>query len=215
VTAGRIVVWRHGRTEWNATGRFQGQADVPLDELGRLQALQAAEVLAALGPIRIVSSDLSRASETAAVLASHCGLAVETDARLREIHVGSWEGLTVSEVQAVDPDLARRYLAGEDVPRSSTGETVTQTAERVSTVLAEVGESAPDGSVVVVATHGVAGRVGACRLVGMPSEAWRLLGGLHNCGWIRIDRHRHGYWRIGEYNVAARPPSTHAEGPGS
>lgn len=203
MTAGRLIVWRHGRTEWNSSGRFQGQADVPLDELGREQARRAAAVLARMRPARIVSSDLARSRDTAAALAERCGVAVELDPRLREIHVGSWEGLTAAEVERVDPELTRRFFAGEDVPRSATGETVGAVAARVMAALVDAADSASDGSTVVITTHGVGGRVGACRLVGLPPECWRLLGGLHNCGWIRLDRHRGEYWRIEEYNVIA------------
>jgi glucosyl-3-phosphoglycerate phosphatase len=203
MTAARIIVWRHGRTEWNATGRFQGRADVPLDDLGREQAARGAVVLAAMAPVRIVSSDLSRAYETGAVLGRLTGLGVELDPRLREINVGSWEGLTADEVVEADPELSRRFFLGEDIRRSATGETVGEVAERVSSAVSEVGESAPDGSTVVIVSHGVAGRVGTCRLVGFAPESWQAFGGLHNCGWIRVDRHRNNYWRIEEYNVVA------------
>ena len=116
MTAGQLIVLRHGRTEWNATGRFQGQADIPLDHRGLAQANGAARVLAELAPAAIVSSDLRRATQTAGALSELTGLAVALDARLREIDVGSWEGLTIEEILDVDPGLAARYLAGEDVP---------------------------------------------------------------------------------------------------
>ena len=93
MTAAQLIVLRHGRTAWNATGRFQGQADIELDERGLAQAERAAEVLAELAPVAIHSSDLSRARQTAAPLAARCGLEVQTDQRLREINVGTWEGL--------------------------------------------------------------------------------------------------------------------------
>lgn len=202
MTAKRLIVWRHGRTEWNASGRFQGQADVPLDELGQLQAKRAAPVLAACAPSRIVASDLSRARQTAAPLAELTGLPVSTDPRLREIHVGSWEGLTSEEVAAVDPERAERYFSGEDIRRSATGETVAEVSTRVSESLTEIAEGSADGATAVVVMHGLAARVGVCRLVGFPEETWRLLGGMHNCGWISLKRHRTGhYWRIDEYNV--------------
>jgi len=206
MTAGRIVVWRHGRTEWNHTGRFQGQADVPLDDRGQLQAKTAAQVLAGFRPARIVSSDLSRAQQTAAPLAELTGLPVTTDRRLREIHVGSWEGLTADEVAAVDPDRAHRYFQGEDIRRSATGETVAEVAARVAEVLTELAEGAADGSTVIVVMHGLAARVGVCRFVGFPQESWHLLAGMHNCGWIMLGRHRTGdYWRIEEYNATVPP----------
>ena len=121
MTAAQLIVLRHGRTAWNATGRFQGQADIGLDERGRAQAERAAELLAELAPTEIHSSDLSRARQTAAPLAARCGLPVHTDERLREIHVGTWEGLTIEEMlDRVDDDLKRAYLAGEDVRRCAT-----------------------------------------------------------------------------------------------
>jgi glucosyl-3-phosphoglycerate phosphatase len=207
MTAHRLILWRHGRTEWNATGRFQGQADIALDELGRDQAIQSAQVLAAFAPVALYSSDLSRAYQTATVLAELLDLPIQTDKRLREIHVGSWEGLLGSEIRAQNPDLAERLWRGEDVRRSPTGESPSEVAERVAEALGEIAAAAPDGSTVVVATHGLAGRVGACRFVGFPFEHWRLMGGLSNCAWISIDRHRSGaYWRIETYNTVVAAP---------
>jgi glucosyl-3-phosphoglycerate phosphatase len=202
MTADRLILWRHGRTEWNATGRFQGQADVGLDSVGRDEAAQAARVLATFDPVALYSSDLSRAYETAAVLAELVDLPIQTDKRLREIHVGSWEGLLGSEIRAQNPDLAKRLWLGEDVRRSPTGESPREVAQRVAEVLGEITEAAPDSSTVIVATHGLAGRVGACRFVGLPFEHWRVMGGLSNGAWISLDRHRSGvYWRIEAYNA--------------
>ena len=204
MTAARIILWRHGRTEWNVVDRFQGQADVPLDGVGQGQAVRAAEVLAAYRPSGLYSSDLSRCYQTAAVLAERTGLEIITDKRLREIHVGSWEGLVGDEVRATDPEMARRLWAGEDVRRSQTGESPTEVAERMLEVLTEIAEAAEDHSTVVVVTHGLSGRVGTCRFVGLPFEDWRLFGGLSNCAWVSIDRHRSGaYWRIEGYNLTA------------
>jgi len=207
VTAARIVLWRHGRTEWNLHNRFQGQADIGLDSVGIEQAAAAAPLLAAFAPAALYASDLSRAYRTATALADITGLAIQTDKRLREIDVGTWEGLHGSEVREQNPDLAQRLWRGEDVRRSPTGESPSEVGQRVAEALAEIAEAVPDGSTVVVATHGLAGRVGACQLVGLPFESWRLMGGLSNCAWISIDRHRSGaYWRIEAYNAAA-PPS--------
>jgi broad specificity phosphatase PhoE len=208
VTASRIIVWRHGRTRWNAENRFQGQADIDLDDVGRAQAAAAAQALAKLKPAALWASDLSRAQDTANALASLTGLDVTTDKRLREIHVGSWEGLVGEEVDRADPELSRRLRAGEDVRRSATGESPSEVGERMAAVLTDLAESVPDRSTVVAATHGLAGRVGCASLVGMPQQHWRLLGGLHNCAWVSIDRHRSGrYWRIEQYNVTAPDPT--------
>ena len=88
----RIVLLRHGRTEWNATRRYQGQADPPLDEVGQAQAIEAAALVAAMRPDLLVSSDLQRACQTAEKLASLTGLELSLDARLRERHLGHWQG---------------------------------------------------------------------------------------------------------------------------
>src|SRR5215211_1661867 len=106
MTAARIIIWRHGRTEWNLVARFQGQADIPLDEVGYAQAARAAEVLATYRPAGLYSSDLSRSYQTAEMLARRTGLDIITDKRLREIHVGSWEGLLGKEIREADPELA-------------------------------------------------------------------------------------------------------------
>jgi glucosyl-3-phosphoglycerate phosphatase len=90
------------------------------------------------------------------------------------------------------------------VRRSPTGESPSEVAERMVEALTEIAESAADDSTVVVVTHGLSGRVGACRFVGLPFPQWRLFGGLSNCAWVSIDRHRSGaYWRIGGYNLTA------------
>jgi broad specificity phosphatase PhoE len=206
MTAARLVLLRHGRTEWNVTGRFQGQADVPLDEVGRGQADAAARHVAAFEPVSLFSSDLARTYQTAQPLSALTGLEIQTDKRLREIHVGSWEGLLGDEIRAQDPELAQQVWDGDDVRRSPTGESPQEVADRVAEALAEIAETADDGETIAVVTHGLAGRVGACRFVGIPFEQWRLFGGLANCAWISLDRHRSGaYWRIETYNaVAAR-----------
>ena len=172
--------------------------------LGTAKRLGPRKCLPPIDPPALYSSDLSRCYQTAAALAERTGLEIITDKRLREIHVGSWEGLLGEEVRAADPELARRLWAGEDVRRSPTGESPSEVAERMLEVLTEIAEAAEDHSTVVVVTHGLSGRVGACRFVGVPFEHWRLFGGLSNCAWVSIDRHRSGaYWRIEGYNVTA------------
>lgn len=205
MTAAQLIVLRHGRTSWNATGRFQGHADIDLDERGVLQAAEAADVLAELAPAAIYASDLSRARSTAEPLAKKCGLKVIPDPRLREIDVGSWEGLTIDEMfSQIDDELKRAYLAGEDVRRSPTGETVAEVGQRAGTALEEIARAAPKGSTAVVVMHGLAARAAVCWLLGFPVETWKRLAGLHNCGWIAVERHRTGgFWRIAEYNVTA------------
>jgi probable phosphoglycerate mutase len=100
MTAGRLIVWRHGRTEWNLQDKIQGQADIPLDDVGLTQAREAASRLASLAPTRLFASDLQRAAATAGELALLTGLKIEYDEALREIDVDDWAGLTMAELAA-------------------------------------------------------------------------------------------------------------------
>ncbi|MEY4232936.1 MAG: hypothetical protein RL144_1136, partial [Actinomycetota bacterium] len=84
----RVVLWRHGQTDWNVVNRFQGHSDIDLNEVGRFQAKHAAQVLAGMNPTAIISSDLGRAKDTAQALANLTGLKVEVDVDLRETNGG-------------------------------------------------------------------------------------------------------------------------------
>lgn len=200
MTARRLIVWRHGRTEWNATGRYQGQADIPLDDLGLRQAAAAAKMIKQLQPTAIVASDLSRAATTAAALAAETGLAVDYDRRLREIHVGSWEGLTVEQAREVDPEAAEAVAKGLDARRSPTGELTSEVAARVAEAFGNLVDQADDDAVIVATMHGLAGRVGIAAFLGIEHTA---LGGLRNCAWVILDRHPLGHWYIANYNLQA------------
>ena len=124
----RILLARHGETDWNRLGRWQGHADPPLNEAGLSQAAELAERLAGDGIAAVYSSDLVRASETARVVADRLGLDVVEDARLREIDVGSWSGLTRAEVEQRFPEGYARWLDGEI---GHDGETREELTERV------------------------------------------------------------------------------------
>jgi broad specificity phosphatase PhoE len=202
VTAARLVLWRHGQTDWNVTSRFQGQADIPLNPTGRAQARAAAPLLAALEPSALWASDLERTRDTAAALTEVTGLTAQLDPRLREIHVGSWQGLHGAQIGESDPAAYAALRRGEDVRRSPTGETVSETGERVAQALTEIADAATDDATVVVTTHGLAGRAGMCRLLALPFEHWRAFGSLDNCAWTVLQRHREGgYWRVAAYDV--------------
>ena len=134
-----LVLVRHGRTAWNLEGRFQGRADIPLDEEGRTQAERVAAELAVLadrppagrpGPV-VLSSDLSRARATAVPVAAALGAPLIVDAALREVDVGAWEGLTRAEAEARYPEQYRLWAAGVDVRRGG-GETLAEAGRRVA-----------------------------------------------------------------------------------
>ncbi len=197
----RLVLWRHGRTEWNAEGRFQGQLDPPLDQEGRNQAVRAAPHLIAAGlqpdDTLVVSSDLSRAAETAATLTALLGVPLKLDERLREHGMGSWEGLTRDEVAARFPDQFADWMAGRPV-RGRGGEEPEAVAERALAALTDL----PTAATAVVVTHGgTAGRL-LERLLQLGSDHRRVFGPLGNCAWsdLVVQGSR---WRLMRHNSAA------------
>ena len=196
----RLVLVRHGQTDGNASGRFQGQMDVPLNEHGRAQAAVLAPYVAALAPRGVVASDLSRAQETAAIVAASCHLPVETDAALREIHVGGWQWRTPEDVVAEAPWFEEFLRAGRDFRRSDTGETASEAGERVRGALERVGHEHPVQTTVVVG-HGLALRVGLAFLLGLDFAGSNNLSGLWNCSWTVLE-HR-DRWRLLSYNNVA------------
>jgi broad specificity phosphatase PhoE len=207
------VVWRHGRTLWNAEKRFQGQTDVALDEVGVAQAGQAAQVLAGLSPDRIVSSDLSRARATAQALADLTGLDVTTDPGLRETHAGQWEGLTRDEIEARFPGAMERWSADSD-ERPGGGEDRREVSARaVAAIERALTGIGPDGT-LVVATHSGSARAAIGALLGLPPEHWAALGVLANCAWSVLEESSgpHGpRWRLAEYNAGSLPVTALAD----
>lgn len=192
----RLVLWRHGQTLWNVQGRFQGQTDIQLDEVGQEQAERAARLLAALQPDTIISSDLSRAMATAAPLSRLTGLAVTTDKDLRERHGGAWEGLSDAEIRTRYPVEHSQWLPPG-------GESSVAVADRAGAALERVADSLEPGSLAVVVSHGAAIRLGAARLLGLPEDLWGVIGPLANCSWSVIARRRR--WRLIEHNAGTLP----------
>jgi probable phosphoglycerate mutase len=205
MTAGRLIVWRHGRTEWNLQDRMQGQADIALDAIGVAQAKAAAARLASLAPTRLFSSDLQRAAATAGELAALTGLEIQYDKALREIDVDDWAGMTMAELAALHPEAAARIRAGESQRRGTNGETVEEVAERFAPALARVVEQGESSDTIVVVAHGLAARVGICRFLGIPQEHWPAFGGLSNCNWVSLLPGRRGRWRVEEWNAGSLP----------
>lgn len=143
---------RHGQSEWNASGRWQGQADPPLTDLGRLQARAAAESLSADCPPfdHIATSDLRRARETAEVLAELLGIThVHPDTRWREARAGEWEGLTRAEIE-------RAWPGWLDAGRRPPGfEPYDDAADRFCSAVADTARAAPGAHVLVISHSGV------------------------------------------------------------
>jgi probable phosphoglycerate mutase len=196
----RLLVWRHGRTAWNAAGRFQGQLDPPLDAVGRAQADRAAPYLRATGlspaDTVVVSSDLVRAAATATALTDLLGIPLRIDPRLREHGMGCWEGLTRDEVEQRYPDQYADWLAGRPV-RGRGGEEPEHVGDRA---VAALGDLPPAGAAVVVTHGGTAGRL-VERLLGLGADHRRVVGPLANCAWSELV-FQGTRWRLISHNSA-------------
>lgn len=203
----RVVLWRHGRTAFNAAGRLQGQSDIVLDEVGREQARNAAERLAELGPTKIITSDLSRARDTADALGERAGVPVEVDARLRERSFGAWEGLHREEIEQRWPAEYLEWRRGLE-PSGIGADGLREVAERMHEAIAHHAGALGDGEVLVAVGHGAAIRLGLSALLALDPEGWFGLAGLDNCHWASLAPNpgRSPGWRLTAHNVGA-PPS--------
>ena len=187
----RLVLLRHGRTAWNATGRAQGHADVELDQTGHAQAAAVAPWVASLDPVALWSSDLARARQTAGYVEKEAGMVATLDARLREYDVGERSGLTVHQFADRFPDEHAAWL--EDRRADVAG------AEETSEVLArslqayeEVLGALDLGELAVVVTHGAALKVSVAALLGWPEGQADSLRGLANCAVAVVEQARAG-----------------------
>jgi probable phosphoglycerate mutase len=210
------VLLRHGQTEYNAGSRMQGQLDTDLSDLGRNQAVAAAEVLAKRQPLLIVSSDLRRALDTAMALSERAGLPVSVDTRLRETHLGDWQGMTHLEVDAAAPGAR---LAWRDDARWAPhgGESRLDVAARSMPLVADLvagqaewGVDEPDRPVVLVAHGGLIAALTAA-LLGLPVDNWPILGGMGNASWVQLSGHSEPdavvedvRWRLDVWNASAQ-----------
>lgn len=172
-----ILLARHGETDWNLEGRFQGQFDPPLNGTGRAQALTLATGLAGDGVTAVYASDLRRAAETAAIVAETLELPVTLERALREIDVGSWSGLTREEVETRFPQGFARWRTGELTGHD--GESRDQLADRVHAAVLAIASAHP-GETVLVVTHGGAVRALQRAVLGEPEPL------LANCGTTRL-----------------------------
>ena len=194
------MLWRHGQTTWNREHRFQGQTDIPLDEVGAAQAEQAARQLAALRPGALFSSDLVRAQQTAAPLSRLTGLPVSLDKDLRERFGGDWEGLS-------DAVIRERYPAERATWNPPNGEPTLVVADRVATAFARIAGTLEVGQLAVLVGHGAALRLGIERILGLSALGGPTLGSLVNCSWSVLEL-RDAHWRLNEYNVTAPDVAT-------
>ena len=211
-----LVMLRHGQTKSNADSRMQGQLDTELTDLGRAQAVAAAEVLAKRQPLLIVSSDLRRAHDTALTLGERCGIPVRVDTRLRETHLGDWQGLTHADVDALAPG-ARLAWRDDAVSAPHRGESRIDVADRSLPLVAELvagepewGCDEPDRPVVLVAHGGLIAALTAA-LLDLPVDSWPALGGMGNASWAQLSAYGAAdaapgdlRWRLDVWNASAQ-----------
>jgi probable phosphoglycerate mutase len=202
----RVVLWRHGQTDWNVENRFQGHSDIPLNKVGQYQASEAAKVLAALRPDRIISSDLIRAQSTAAALAALTDITVEINPNLRETDGGLWEGKLASENRATHGELFANWYEGGDEPAGVTGERRSDVAKRAVAVIEK--ETTNFSGTIVFVTHGGTVRSVLGSILKLPIAQWGVIGGLSNACWsiLELTKHHTGSrWYLAEHNAGSLP----------
>ncbi|HYO33668.1 MAG TPA: histidine phosphatase family protein [Nocardioidaceae bacterium] len=200
----RLVLVRHGRTEWNRIGRAQGHADVSLDSTGRAQAQRAAQSLATYEPSFVWSSDLARARETAEPIAAATGRSVLLDKRLREYDVGVRQGLTFPEFEEKFPELFADITANRRVTVPG-AEVDDEVAQRMIAALSDAVAALGPQDTGVVVGHGASLRTGLLAFFGVPPELREMVAGMANCAWTVLEEHRHRGWQIMVYNAETMP----------
>ncbi|BEU88017.1 alpha-ribazole phosphatase [Selenomonas sp. TAMA-11512] len=182
--ATEIFLVRHGQTEWNKTGRFQGQSDVPLSEVGREQAILAAKYFPAERLDKVYASDLSRAADTGRAIADRLGAPIELTKKLREMYFGQWEGLSYDEIVRGWPDAGPAFFDAPDTLIPPDGETFQMVQDRATPFLEEIVRVHTGESIAIVA-HGAIIRTIVAYVLGMPMRyVWRTRQG--NTGISRI-----------------------------
>ncbi|MES9542223.1 MULTISPECIES: histidine phosphatase family protein [unclassified Actinomadura] len=196
----RLVLVRHGETEWHAENRYAGVSDVALTPLGLDQARSLAAWAAKARPDAVWCSDLSRSRLTAAPSAAAIGSRLHVDGRLRELDFGQGEGLTRAEMERKFPEELRAFLADPVAAHLPGGEDPAAAARRFTACLDDIARLHEGGRVLVVA-HSTAIRLALCRLLGMPLKDYRRrFPSLGNCALTEI-RLRDGEAALLEFNT--------------
>ncbi|OLT30054.1 phosphoglycerate mutase [Actinomadura sp. CNU-125] len=197
----RLVLVRHGETEWHAENRYAGVSDVALTPRGRDQARMLAAWAVLARPDAVWSSGLSRARQTAAAPAARSAPDVRVDGRLRELDFGEGEGLTRDEMHREFPDALRGFLADPVAAHLPGGEDPARAAARFTAALHDIAAARTGGRVLVVA-HSTVIRLALCALLGIPlGDYRRRLPAPGNCALTEI-RLRDGEAALLEYNTA-------------
>jgi broad specificity phosphatase PhoE len=177
-----LLLVRHGLSQWNAAGRWQGWADIPLAEAGEAQAREARPAVAALDLTAVVHSGMRRTERTAEILVEGLGLPIEVDPGLKEYDVGEWSGLTRPEIEARWPGALDAWFEGR-LPATPGGESREHFANRLVDAVRRVALTHPGGTVLCV-THG--GAVGALQRVLSDGRLGPRIGNLSG-RWVTVD----------------------------
>jgi|SRR5690348_13451823 broad specificity phosphatase PhoE len=192
-----ILLARHGETDWNRDGRWQGHLDAPLNAVGLAQAAVLGAHVATLAVDALYSSDLARARQTAAAITATTGLTPVEDADLREVDVGVWAGCNREQARASDPAWYQRWLEGA-VEGYPGGETYVQLQERSVRAFERV-VAACQGQTAVIVCHGGNIRAIVSEIVGLGADQrWRVAGA-RNCSLTAIEQER-GRLRLLTFN---------------
>lgn len=182
----RILLARHGETEFNVAGRWQGQSDSPLTERGLAQARELSRALASDAIAAVYSSDLGRAMRTAQEVAAVHHLQVQADRRLREIDTGEWTGKGRAEIEPAYPGVLAAWSANPSVMRLPAGETLLEAQTRALAFFTEIMPQHVDQTVVVI-SHGAVGQSILVKAMGRPIADLWLKERVDNCQISRLE----------------------------
>ena len=183
----RVILVRHGETDWNKQGRFQGQIDIQLNQTGKKQAQAASQFLKNISIQKAFSSPLSRPKETAQIiLQEHPGIEIFLKDNLKEIGHGKWEGKLESEIQSDWPDLLKTWKIFPEKVQMPAGENIKEVSTRSITGWMEICKSLKDNETALVVAHDAVNKTILCHLLGlMHSDIWMIKQG--NGGVTVID----------------------------
>jgi probable phosphoglycerate mutase len=187
----RIILIRHGETEWNARGLYQGQLNSPLTAAGRQQAVALAERLRDMPIDALYSSDLERTQETAAPLVAASGLELRLDPRLRERHYGIFQSLDKTAVATLHPEAYAGHHSGDPDFQIPEGESTRQFHERITRCLEDLADR-HDGEEITIVTHGGTIGIAIKYVLGLSLETERRFV-MANTSYNLIARNKKGW----------------------
>jgi broad specificity phosphatase PhoE len=207
----RIILVRHGQTEWNAGSasgeHFRGQIDVDLNEIGRAQAKAVADRLAGINVAALYASPLQRAMHTAQPIAQGRELAVQPFQGLLDIDYGHWGGRSFDDVAARWPDLYRLWRTAPHQVQIPGGESLADVRARVEQGLCEI-VACHEGEIVVLVGHQVVNKILICVMLGLGTSAfWRIRQDTCCINRFDYDRGIYAVLTLNEVDhLATRPP---------